>query len=1001
VTPEDFKDIWRYNTRTEIAAAKEHFLNLCEVLGIDGPAKVDPNGDWFTFERHVTKDDGKAGYVDVWRKDCFAWEYKRSLKSGEMNHKNLVKAHAQVKSYAGALGNPPLLIVSDMKEIRITTNFTNSIVETHVIQLAEITDPKKRQVLTWCFKDPERLRPEITREAVTTKAAVALGLIANRLRNSKHKYDPQRVAHFLNKIVFCLFAEDIDLLPNEVFADILEECKRDADEFPIMLGNLFRAMKDKNGRFGMLKIPWFNGGLFDDDDVLPLGYLEISDLAQISLLDWSAIEPAIFGTLFESGLNPDKRKQMAGLFDAYGVEQDNNTALPGILSNPMADKGVGIHYTDPDTIMKIIDPVVLEPLKREWTDVKDAIVAARTKKTKAKSDAARTKAENAVRKLYTDFRAHLAAYRVLDPACGGGNFLYLTLQKLKDFDLQVLREAEELELPREQQCVGPESVLGIEINPYAAELARVTIWIGELQWQMNNNFAITRMPILGSLNGIQNRDALINPDGTEAKWPNATAVVGNPPFVGDRKMKRVLGEEYTNKLRDLFENRVTKGSDLVTYWFEKARAQIENENLSRAGLVTTNSIRGGANRKVLQRILNSGTIFNAWADEPWVLDGAAVRVSLICFSDKTKIEIHGFNLNGSQSGEIFSDLTSAQLVGGGPDLTKANALDINTLISFIGSQKSGPFDIQGDIAREWLSLPQNPNGRSNADVLRPWSNGSDIVRNPSGKWIIDFGSDMNEENAARYETPFQHVVTQIKPKREKDQDNWWIHWRSRPEMRKALKGMDRFICTPRVSKHRVFVWFDKTVLPDSATVAIARDDDTTFGILHSRFHELWSLRMGTSLEDRPRYTPSTTFETFPFPAGLTPDIAAADYADDPRAQAIAVAAAELNQLRENWLNPPDLIKREPEVVEGYPERILPINAKAAKELKKRTLTNLYNARPAWLDHAHKKLDAAVAAAYGWPADLSDDDVLERLFALNQERAQKQDKEQAKAKAAQP
>jgi type II restriction/modification system DNA methylase subunit YeeA len=188
----------------------------------------------------------------------------------------------------------------------------------------------------------------------------------------------------------------------------------------------------------------------------------------------------------------------------------------------------------------------------------------------------------------------------------------------------------------------------------------------------------------------------------------------------------------------------------------------------------------------------------------------------------------------------------------------------------------------------------------------------------------------------------------------------------------------------------VFVWRHYRILPDSAVVAIARDDDTTFGILHSRFHELWSLRMGTSLEDRPRYTPSTTFETFPFPQGLSPNIPAADYASDPRAQSIAAAAARLNELRETWLNPPDLVQRVPEVVPGYPDRLLPVDDAAAKILKTRTLTNLYNKPPAWLTHAHKALDQAVADAYGWGDDwragLTDDEILARLFRLNQQRA---------------
>lgn len=212
-------------------------------------------------------------------------------------------------------------------------------------------------------------------------------------------------------------------------------------------------------------------------------------------------------------------------------------------------------------------------------------------------------------------------------------------------------------------------------------------------------------------------------------------------------------------------------------------------------------------------------------------------------------------------------------------------------------------------------------------------------------------------------------------------------------MRKAIAPLLRYLATPRVAKHRLFSWIPAKVLPDCQLVVIARDDDTTFGILHSKFHELWSLRMGTFLGvgNDPRYTPSSTFETFPFPEGLTPNIPAADYAADPRAQAIAAAAARLNELRENWLNPADLVRREPEVVPGYPDRIVPVDDAAAKELAKRTLTNLYNARPAWLDHAHRALDEAVADAYGWGADfragmLTDDEILARLFHLNQERA---------------
>lgn len=283
-----------------------------------------------------------------------------------------------------------------------------------------------------------------------------------------------------------------------------------------------------------------------------------------------------------------------------------------------------------------------------------------------------------------------------------------------------------------------------------------------------------------------------------------------------------------------------------------------------------------------------------------------------------------------------------------------------------------------------------------SDVLRPWVNGMDIVRRPSGKWIIDFGWSMSEADAALYEAPFSFVQKHIRPEREANNREqyrvfWWRHVEPRQGMWARLRGLQRYIATCRVAKHRIFRWLETGTVPDSAIIVIARDDDTSFGIVHSRFHELWALRMGTSLEDRPRYTPSTTFETFPFPEGLTPDIPAVDYADDPRAQAVAAAAARLDELRENWLNPSDLVRCEPEVVPGYPDRILPVDDAAAKELAKRTLTNLYNARPAWLDHAHRALDEAVAEAYGWGDDyragvLTDDEILARLFRLNQERA---------------
>ncbi len=357
-------------------------------------------------------------------------------------------------------------------------------------------------------------------------------------------------------------------------------------------------------------------------------------------------------------------------------------------------------------------------------------------------------------------------------------------------------------------------------------------------------------------------------------------------------------------------------------------------------------------------------------------------------------------LDGVAVSHINPDLTT------GIDLTPSRPLLQNRSVAFLGIQKSGPLDIPGGLARRWAALPINPNGLRNDELLRPYWNGDDVTARPRDIWLIDYPLNLAEARAALFEAPFQFLkAARYSPNSEEDnrtlqqarsqardqhaKDRWWEPYWPRPEMRNAIIKVTRYLVTPETSEYRLWIWLKVPVLPDKNLIVVARDDDTTFGILHSRMQALWALRLGTSLEDRPRYTSSTTLETFPFPEGLTPNIPAADYASDPRAIAIAEAARHLNELRENWLNPADLVKRVPEVMPGFPDRILPISEEAAAILKKRTLTNLYNERPAWLDHAHRALDETVAAAYGWPADLSDEQILERLFQLNQERTKTQ------------
>ena len=964
---------WRDSMLKERSGAQSHFNQLCDLLGVPQPAIADPHGDWFTFEKGAKKTGGGDGWADVWRRHCFAWEYKGK-------HKDLGAALRQLQQYALALENPLLLIVSDFETIELHTNFPNTVNVTHRLTLADLADPARLQLLKWAFIDPEQLRPGRTTEAVTAEAAELFAGLAERLRQRDH--DPQRVAHFMTRLLFCLFAEDIGLLPRRLFSDLLAAVKTRPALFVDRARELFTAMQG-GGWFGLTEIAWFNGGLFDDADCLPLEPSDLELVWRAAQLDWSAIEPAIFGTLFERGLDPDKRSQL------------------------------GAHYTDAAAIRRLIEPVIRDPLLAEWATVK-AEMARLLSAKKPK----RAPAEQALQR----FLERLRTFRVLDPACGSGNFLYLALRILKDLEHQVMLEAEALGLQRGFPAVGPEAVIGIEINPYAAELARLTVWIGEIQWMIGHGYSLSDQPILKPLNHIECRDALLLPspasgaggegvgnaamldrsnhpgasrhpslakEGSsvgEAVWPAAEAIIGNPPFLGDKKQLAELGDAYMATLRRVYAGRVPGGADLVCYWFEKARAHIEAGRSQRAGLVATNSIRGGANRKVLERIREKGVIFNAWSDLEWVNEGAAVRVSLVCF--KGGGEAEGV-LNGQPVAVIYADLTSS--LDRSIDLTQAKPLAENAGVSFIGTQKNGPFDISSDLARQWLLLP-NPHDRPNSDVLRPWANGMDLTRRYSGTWIIDFGIDIPENQAALYEAPFEYAIKHIKPLRvgkreDRANQRWWLMQRTRPELRRAVAQLNRFIATSMVAKHRFFVWLPKIQIPENLVVVIARSDDTTFGILHSRLHELWTLRTCTWLGkgNDPRYTPTTCFETFPFPTGLTPNLPAGDYASDPRAEAIAAAARRLNELRENWLNPPQWVERVPEIVPGYPARLIP-KPEFAAELKKRTLTNLYNQRPAWLVNAHRTLDEAVAAAYGWPADLSDEEVLRRLLALNRERA---------------
>ncbi len=953
----------------ERAGAQSHFIDLCRLLDVPEPA--DPQT--YCFERGVTQTGSAAmrvnGFADVWLKGHFAWEYKAP-------GKNLEGALKQLMMYALPLESPPLLVVGDRLRIEIHTHFTGTPSERHVVALEDIGRPEVQEKLRWLWTAPERFKPARSNREITEQAARTFAGTADRLRDAG--VPAEGVSHFLTQCLFCFFAEDTGLLPARLF-ERLVGVRAEPARLRTQLQSLFETMRD-GGLFGVDDIPWFNGGLFKQVAVPPLAAADVDALKAASALDWSAIDPSIFGTLFERGLDPAKRSQL------------------------------GAHYTDPATIWRLVEPVVQRPLLAEWNGLKPAI-----EKALVKSKKHGDKAYRDAQAVFAGFLERLRAYRVLDPACGSGNFLYLALKCLKDIEHQVNFEAEALGLERQHDLTGPHNVLGIELNEYAAELARVTVWIGELQWRIQQGYGFKLNPVLEPLDHIRCGDALMNADGSEAQWPKADAVVGNPPFVGVSRKRRELGGAYVEALDRIYGTRVRGGADFVCYWFEKARAQIEAGALQRAGLVSTNSIRGGASRAVLEAIVRTTRIFEARADEAWVNNGAAVRVSLLCFGSSDQPPV----LDGVEVPQIYADLTAPREAGEALNVSRAAVLAVNAGASFQGASKKAKFEITADLARSWLSLP-NPHGRPNSDVLKPWANGFELSRRPQEQWIIDFGNTLSEHEAALYEAPFSFVAEHVRPERITKSEPalktyWWRFGRPRVELRVATAALPRFIATVAHSKHRFFVWLPVSTSPDQALITIARADDTSLGLVHSWFHELWSLRLGTSIGvgNDPRYTPTTCFETFPFPAGLTPADTAHQRTEPlpdgalipadlpasvrPHAEAIARAAKRLTDLRDAWLNPPEWTERVPEVVplgmaqSPYPDRIV---AKAGfeKELAKRTLTNLYNQRPAWLAQAHAALDDAVAAAYGWTEEastLSDDEILRRLLALNLERSRPQ------------
>ncbi len=940
---DEFVAKWRKVSASETQAAQSHFIDLCAMLGVENPIDADPEGVSYAFEKGVKRSDGSIGQADVRKQGCFGWEYKGK-------NKNLTAAYEQLLGYREGLGNPPLLVVCDMNRFEIHTNFTNT--DPRVIRF-ELKDLSKNpshytKILRDVFRDPDALHPNNDPRYITETAAAKFGEVAEALRAEDH--DSAVVARFLNRIVFCMFAESIGLFRNrrgnrqEPISDIFDNLAYSAEDSDEVFRQLFQAMSSESKRtFGAYYIRWFNGGLFDEStasqETLPL----TEDLAQILLetseLNWSRIDPAIFGTLFERGLDPESRTPL------------------------------GAYYTDPDNIMRVLDPVVLHPLRTEFATLRANLTS--------DSAVGEPPADYAVnghldledepppgspKALIRAFHERLSQVHVLDPACGSGNFLYIALRALKDLEQEFIDWAVTVDPSPRQRRIGPHNLLGIDKNEFAVDLTRMSLWIGHLQWNHEHGLDPTREPILGRIDQIECRDAILTKEGQPAEWPPAEFIVGNPPFLGSKEMK-ALEPRSVDRMRaayaDIFDGRV----DLCVYWHEMARRQIELGRSKRAGLLATETIRRSYSRPVLERIADTGAIFFAYPNEEWLNDGAAVRISIIGQDDGSETDRR---LNGRSVTQIHSDLSS------GPRVVDAVPLTENSGVAFVGGQRTGRFDVPFAEAQLMLDEPGNPNGRPNSDVVFPFFAGADLTGRSSGRHIIDFGSDLSRQEAALYDSPYEYVKEHVLPTRERHptkrlREDWWRHESTAKGLTEATRPLSRWLATSLTSKYRNFVWLEGQVRIDKSVVGIAKEDDYVFGVLHSRIHETWALALGSRLGvgNDPRYNHTLCFNTFPFPWPL--NMADTDLSHEQQQHYVAIsrAAVELNRRREDRLNPAN---------------VNPVI------LQDRTMTDLYNRRPDWLDGAHEALDAAVFAAYGWPIDLSDDEILGRLLALNRERS---------------
>ena len=908
---------WQGKTGSEKANYQLFLTELCELLAVDKPepAQNDNKQNAYVFERRVDMFDasGKSnpGFIDLYKRDSFVLEAKSTVKkvgSGGLDVA-LERAYNQAEGYIKNLPSfekkPPFLIVTDVGHVlQVYSEFTCS-GSTYTafpdqnsfrIPLADLAKPEIRERLRSIWLDPHSLDPSKKAALVTRAIATHLAGLAKSLEQA---HTPEQVGTFLMRCLFTMFAEDVGLLPEKLFTQLLERLKNKPESCAPALKNLWNLM-DTGGFEGvtMEQIRRFNGGLFAQADALPLNKEQIELLLKASLSDWRFVEPAIFGTLLERALNPKERHKL------------------------------GAHYTPRAYVERLVFPTVIEPLREEWKNVQAAAVLLEQQKPSKKGKKKHSEAIGLVRAFHTK----LCGLRILDPACGSGNFLYVTLEHMKKLEGEILDFLQQLgfaqtSLEMESVSVNPQQFLGIEVNPRAAKIAEMVLWIGYLQWHFRTHGNVAPPePILRDFHNIECRDAVlaweaIEPELDElgkpvtrwdgvsmkvhpvtgkdvpddvarvpvwryvkprkAEWPKAEFIVGNPPFIGAAQMRATLGDGYVEALRKTWKE-VPDSSDFVMYWWHQAAETVRLGKAQRFGFITTNSIKQTYNRRIIKSHLETEpalSLIFAIPDHPWVdsVDGAAVRIAMTVGSSKSKEELGTLShllkeiaadsqdavnvVFKTTKGIIYADLKI------GVNLTTAIPLACNSQLSQRGLELGGSgFIIEPDVATK-LGLHTRLNA---SRYLRRYRNGRDLNQTPRDVYLIDMFGLNAEEVKNNYPEIYQWLIENVKPERDQNRlsavkNSWWLHRRLREDLRKALTDLSRFIVTVYVSKHRIFTYLEKGIAPDDALIAIGLDNSFYLGVLSTRIHTLWALVKGGDLGPTPRYNKTVCFETFPFP----------------------------------------------------------------------------------------------------------------------------------------